>query len=108
MTDRCFKHPRRKARHKWKVCSDDRWHGVCTECDLELNRIGLKWAYPMTWQEKFKAYERSVWMKKIGIPIGLATLKDGKVQPIKKYPNASARIAAKKSKRVRVKRMGGT
>ena len=60
VTDRCFKHPRRKAAHQWKVCSDGRWHGVCVECDLELNRIGLEWAYPMTWRPKFEAYKRKV------------------------------------------------
>lgn len=45
-------------------------------------------------------------MKKSGIPIGLATVKDGKIVPIKKYRSASQKIRERTSKRVRVAKKG--
>ena len=60
MSNKCFRHPRRKGVHQWKICSDGRWHYICTECDLELNKIGLQWAYPRTWKPKFEAYRKRV------------------------------------------------
>jgi hypothetical protein len=47
-------------------------------------------------------------MKLRGIPIGLATLKDGKLKPVKKYRSASDKIRERTSKKVRVKKMGGS
>jgi hypothetical protein len=29
---------------------------VCKECDIELNGLGLKWAYPETYKKKLAAY----------------------------------------------------
>jgi hypothetical protein len=60
MSERCFKHPRRKAVDQWKICSDGEWRGICHQCDLELNKLGLRWAFPDTWREKFKAYVERV------------------------------------------------
>ena len=61
MSDRCFKHPRRKAIDQWKFCSDpaDEWKGVCTECDLELNKMALRFAYPRRWRKLLKAYKEA-------------------------------------------------
>ena len=57
---RCFKHPRRQGVFKWRVCADGPWRGVCKACDLELNRMALKWAFPENWQPKYKAYEKEM------------------------------------------------
>lgn len=56
---KCIKH-RREAIYKWRICSIDRWEGVCKECDLELNKIALKWRYPKTWRKRYEAYKRKV------------------------------------------------
>jgi hypothetical protein len=53
---RCFKHKKRRAIFKWRICSDGPWRGVCRECDIELNTIALKWAYPKSWPKKLKTY----------------------------------------------------
>ena len=57
--EKCFKHPRRKSKYKWRVCADGPWRGVCAECDLELNKLGLKWAYPKTWRKLYNVYLKS-------------------------------------------------
>ena len=45
-------------------------------------------------------------MKLKGIAIGLATLKDGKLKPVKKYRSASEKIRERTSKKVRVAKKG--
>ena len=60
MVEKCFKHPRRKAVFKWRICADGRWHGVCKKCDVELNELGLKWAYPRTWKPKLEEYKKEI------------------------------------------------
>ena len=57
---RCIKHPRRKAVATWIICSDGTTRGVCRECDLYLNKIGIKWAFPKTWRPMFQAYKEKV------------------------------------------------
>ncbi len=39
---------------KWRICADesDRW--VCLHHDIELNRIGLRWAYPRAKAERLQ------------------------------------------------------
>ncbi len=54
---RCFK-CRQKAHAEWRICSDGPWRHVCKDCDVELNKIALKWAYPETWKPKLEAYKR--------------------------------------------------
>ena len=41
-------------------------------------------------------------MKHKGIPIGLATIKDGKLVRVHRFHSASQKIAQRKSKKVRV------
>ncbi len=60
MTDKCFKHPRRKAVCIWRICSDTGDKGLCLECDLELNKMGLKWAFPKNWRAKYEAYRKEL------------------------------------------------
>ncbi len=59
MTSKCVRH-RRKAIAKWHICSVDKWEPVCVQCDLELNKIALKWRYPKTWRKRFEDYRRKV------------------------------------------------
>ena len=32
----------RPSSQQWKVCALGRWDGICVECDIELNRLVLK------------------------------------------------------------------
>jgi len=58
VTGKCFK-CRQPAAYEWRVCSDGPWRKVCKDCDLELNKIALKWAFPGQWRQKFEKYRRS-------------------------------------------------
>lgn len=53
----CKKH-RRPGLYKWRICSHGPWEPVCDICDLELNKIALKWRFPKTWKRRFEAYKR--------------------------------------------------
>ena len=53
---KCFKHKGRKAVDDWVFCSDGKWRGVCKECDIELNKMALRFAYPTDWKPRLKAY----------------------------------------------------
>jgi len=47
----------RPARFQWQICSDDRlYRPLCEKCDLELNRMVLRWAGFPDWAEKLKDY----------------------------------------------------
>jgi len=60
MSAKCFKHPRRQAAFKWRVCADGPWRGVCKECDVELNEIALRWAFPSKWEVMLKKYKERI------------------------------------------------
>ena len=57
MKGKCFKCGQPTS-YEWRVCSDGPWRKVCAKCDLDLNKIALKWAFPETWRKKFDAYKR--------------------------------------------------
>lgn len=57
---KCFKHKGRKAFDEWRICADGPWRGICKECDVELNRIGLKWAFPRTWKTRLARYKERI------------------------------------------------
>lgn len=47
-----------KASQQWQICSDDNiYRAVCTNCDIELNEIVLKWAKFKDWRKKIKRYK---------------------------------------------------
>ena len=54
---KCVKHKRRAA-YVWRICSLSKDEGVCHECDLELNKLALKWRYPKSWKPKFEKYRK--------------------------------------------------
>jgi len=31
-----------KATQQWQICSDGPWRPICTDCDIELNKMVLK------------------------------------------------------------------
>jgi hypothetical protein len=50
-----------KSRFQWQICSDDRlYRPVCTNCDLELNRMVLEWAGFPDWEEKYRRYAEEI------------------------------------------------
>lgn len=59
MTARCIKH-RRAAIAEWHICSTEKWEPVCRQCDLDLNKMALRWRYPKTWRKRYAAYEQKV------------------------------------------------
>ena len=45
------------ASQQWQICSDDNiYRGICTECDVALNEVVLKFMGFGDWEEKMKAY----------------------------------------------------
>ena len=57
---KCVRHSRRKAVAVWSICSDGTTRCVCRACDLELNKMGLKWAFPKAWKAMYAAYEKEM------------------------------------------------
>jgi hypothetical protein len=47
---------------EWRICSDGPFRPVCKSCDVELNRIALRWAYP----PDVAALKLKRYIKKIG------------------------------------------
>lgn len=59
MTQQLCKKHRRPVKWFWKVCAIGKDEAVCDVCDLELNKIALKWRYPKTWRRRYEAYKRA-------------------------------------------------
>lgn len=55
---RCFKCGGKPPYGEWRICSDGPWRKVCRECDLELNKMALRWAFPRDWRALWKAYRK--------------------------------------------------
>jgi hypothetical protein len=46
------------SRFQWQVCANDnRWLGVCTDCDIELNRVALDFMRVPNGEALLAAYE---------------------------------------------------
>jgi len=42
---------------QWQICSDDNiYRGICTECDVALNEVVLKFMGFEDWKEKMDKY----------------------------------------------------
>ena len=51
----------RKAYGTWQACSDKRKHRpLCLDCDIELNKMVLKWMGFPDWESKIQSYENEV------------------------------------------------
>jgi len=59
MTGKCKKH-RRKGTYRWRICSHGPWEWVCDQCDLELNKLALKWRFPKTWRKRYERYRKKI------------------------------------------------
>ena len=47
--------------HQWQICSDNRlFRALCSKCDVEMNRMVLRWMGFRNWRSKIAAY-RKVW-----------------------------------------------
>lgn len=45
---------------QWQICADDNiQRGICTECDIALNRLVLEWVGDPDTEEKMRAYEET-------------------------------------------------
>jgi hypothetical protein len=55
---KCF-HCGAKAKHQWQICSDDNiYRPICSECDIALNEMVLKWMGFKDWKEKIDEYKQ--------------------------------------------------
>ena len=59
MKGKCFKCGQ-PAAHEWRVCSDGPWRKICRDCDLQLNKIALRWAFPDDYKALYQASENKV------------------------------------------------
>lgn len=41
---------------RWHFCSHGPEEPVCIDCDIELNKLALKFRFPRTWEKKLHAY----------------------------------------------------
>jgi len=49
------------ARYQWQICADGNiYRPLCTECDIELNEMVLKWAGFPDWESMMQEYRRKV------------------------------------------------
>jgi hypothetical protein len=47
--------------HQWNVCANDnRYVGICAECDIALNRLVLRWMKFENWRALMKRYAAKV------------------------------------------------
>lgn len=50
-----------KARFQWQVCADNRlYRPICEDCDIELNKMVLRWMGDPDAESKIEAYERNM------------------------------------------------
>lgn len=55
--DRCWKCRRKSSELLgWRICSDGPLRWICAACDLSLNKLALRWAYPKTWRRRLAKY----------------------------------------------------
>lgn len=46
---------------QWQICAlDNKWAGICKKCDIELNKLVLKFIGIKNWQEIIKKYEKFI------------------------------------------------
>lgn len=44
------------ASAQWNICADGEWRPICSECDIELNDLVLRWMKIKDATAKMKAY----------------------------------------------------
>lgn len=49
------------SRYQWNICAmENKWHGVCTGCDVELNAMVLQFFGVEDWRNKAADYKERV------------------------------------------------
>lgn len=49
------------SRHQWQICAlDNLYHGVCADCDVDLNAMVLQFFQVRGWRDKAAAYADKV------------------------------------------------
>jgi NAD-dependent SIR2 family protein deacetylase len=49
------------AKYQWNACSDDNiWRPLCTECDIEINKLVLQFMGFPDWEEKIIKYSKKL------------------------------------------------
>lgn len=49
------------ARFQWNICADGNvYRPICSECDVELNEIVMRWVFGKTREESIKNYKIKV------------------------------------------------
>jgi len=60
---KCFR-CKDSARFQWQICSDNNiYRPLCPKCDIELNKMVLKWTGIKNWKDKIVAYKKYVYGK---------------------------------------------
>lgn len=58
---KCYRCKARPATQQWNICADAPgsriYRAVCTECDIDLNRLVLDWLGDPEIEAKMRAYE---------------------------------------------------
>jgi hypothetical protein len=55
----CFRCGAKPSKHQWQVCSDgNTWRPLCADCDVELNRMVLRWMNHPQADELAETYEK--------------------------------------------------
>jgi len=55
---KCFRCGK-QATQQWQICSDDnQYRGICDNCDIELNKLVLKFMGFKDYKDKIKKYTR--------------------------------------------------
>ena len=48
-----------KPSAQWQICADgNTYRPICTQCDIELNELVLRWAGDPAWRQKIASYRR--------------------------------------------------
>jgi hypothetical protein len=49
------------SRYQWQICADHRvFRAICSDCDVELNELVLRWVGDPEAEEKMAAYRERV------------------------------------------------
>jgi hypothetical protein len=53
----CSRNCGRRASNQWQICADGRvFRPVCTECDVELNEIVMRWVWGDAREDDLRKY----------------------------------------------------
>lgn len=56
----CYRCGSKPARYQWKACFDGLYHPLCSECDIDLNKIVIFYMHVPRGSAKFRAYRKRI------------------------------------------------